>query len=69
MNWNEVPDGVSLSMSKQDAMDLRGSRKGPFIAGVICGAVLLIGLQSCGSDDGNKPKTGASQSANPSNKN
>jgi len=69
MKWNEVPDGVSLSMSKEDAMGMRGSRKGPFLAGVICGAVMLIGLQSCGSEDANKPETGASQSATPNPKN
>jgi NAD-dependent oxidoreductase involved in siderophore biosynthesis len=57
MKWNEVPDGVSLAMSKESAMAMRGSPKRPFIAGVICGVVLTISLQSCGSDDGKTDDT------------
>lgn len=62
MRWNEVPDGTSLAMSKETAMELRGSRKAPFITGVICGVVLTISLQSCGSDTTDKPDTKPSPS-------
>lgn len=55
MKWDEVPDGVSLAMSKETAMGMRGSRTGPFIAGTICGAALILGLQSCGAEDGKEP--------------
>jgi hypothetical protein len=65
MRWNDVPDGASLAMSKETAMEMRGSRKAPFITGVICGVVLTISLQSCGADDNkttDKPSPGASVS-------
>jgi len=61
MKWNEVPDGASLAMSKETAMEMRGSRKGPFIVGAICGASLILALQSCGADNNTKqpdPKPG-----------
>lgn len=56
MKWNEVPDGTSLAMSKETAMSMRGSRKPPFVAGVICGVLLLSSLQSCGDDDSKTDK-------------
>lgn len=55
MKWNELPEGATLSMSKEDAMALRGGGPRTFVAGMICGAVLLVGLQSCGADDGKTP--------------
>lgn len=65
MRWNEVPDGVSLAMSRETAMEMRGSRSRPFVYGIICGVVLTISLQSCGSDDPkttDKPTPGSSAS-------
>lgn len=51
MKWDEVPDGVSFAMNKQTAMSLRGSRRGPFFGGMICGGILILTLQSCVSDN------------------
>lgn len=67
MKWNEVPDGTSLAMSKETAMSMRGSRKAPFVAGVICGVLLLSSLQSCG-DDGKDDKPTPRPSATTTNK-
>lgn len=62
MRWNEVPDGTTFSMSKDTAMELRAGKPKAFGAGIICGAVLTLVLQSCGADDADKkqpdPKPG-----------
>jgi len=51
MRWNQVPDGASLALSKEAAMEMRGGGPKTFFTGVICGVVLTIGLQSCGTSD------------------
>lgn len=64
MKWNELPEGATLSMSKEDAMAMRGGGTKTFIAGVICGGLLILGLQSCGSDEPSKtPKPAPSKTA------
>lgn len=62
MRWNDIPDGASLSMSKEDAMAMRGGGPRTFIAGMICGGLLLIGMQSC-DDNKAQPKPQPSQTA------
>lgn len=71
MKWNEVPDGVSFAMSKETAMSMRTSRVRPFIAGTICGALLVIAVTGDNDDaktDKPNPKPGPSVSSthNPS---
>jgi len=66
MRWNQVPDGASLALSKEAAMEMRGGGPKTFFTGVICGVVLTIGLQSCGGDStktDDTPKPGASATA------
>lgn len=63
MKWNDLPDGATLSMSKEDAMSLRGGGPRTFIAGMICGGLLLIGMQSCDNDNKKQPKPQPSQTA------
>lgn len=63
MKWNDLPDGATLSMSKEDAMAMRGGGPRTFVAGMICGGLLLIGLQSCGSENKTPPKPQPSKTA------
>ena len=63
MKWNDLPDGATLSMSKEDAMAMRGGGPRTFVAGMICGGLLLIGLQSCGSESKTPPKPQPSKTA------
>ena len=65
MRWDEIPKGTSFAMSQDGVNQLRAGRPKAFFTGVICGAVLVIGLQSCGSNDNktpDKPKSGTSVS-------
>jgi len=55
MKWDEIPKGTSFAMSQDGVNQLRAGRPKAFFTGVICGAVLVIGLQSCGSDTTDKP--------------
>ena len=66
MKWEELPQGATVSMSKGDVEELRGSGVKTFVTGAICGALLVIGLQSCSSEapkGGVKPTPKPSQSA------
>lgn len=67
MKWNDVPDGVSFAMTKDTAMSMRAGRTKPFMYGMVCGAVCLLALQSCGGDsdtaDKDKPSPGPSITA------
>lgn len=71
MKWDEIPKGTSFAMSQDGINQLRAGRPKAFFTGVICGAVLVISLQSCGSDnpktsDEPKPGSSASTTHNPS---
>jgi hypothetical protein len=52
-------------MSKGDVEELRGSGVKTFVTGAICGALLVIGLQSCSSEapKGTKPKPAPTKTA------
>lgn len=58
MRWNEVPEGASLAMSRDTAMEMRAGKPKAFMYGMVCGAVCVLALQSCGggSDAANKDK-------------
>jgi hypothetical protein len=61
MKWNEIPEGTSFAMSQKGVEELRAGRPKAFGAGVICGAALVLVLQSCGASDDTKqpdPKPG-----------
>jgi hypothetical protein len=63
MRWNEVPEGASLAMSRDTAMEMRAGKPKAFMYGMVCGAVCVLALQSCGGSDDNstdKPKPGPS---------
>lgn len=71
MKWDQIPEGTSFAMSQKGVNELRAGKPKAFFTGVICGAVLVIGLQSCGTDsktDKPNPKPGPSVSSthNPS---
>lgn len=51
MRWNDIPEGTSFAMSQDGVDQLRAGKPKAFGAGIICGAVLVLALQSCGSSD------------------
>ncbi|QKY78615.1 hypothetical protein SEA_DRYAD_77 [Streptomyces phage Dryad] len=67
MKWDQIPEGTSFAMSQKGVDELRAGKPKAFGAGVICGAVLVIALQSCGGPDDDKtpdkPTNGPSVSA------
>lgn len=65
MKWDQIPEGTSFAMSQKGVDELRAGKPKAFGAGIICGAVLVIALQSCGSDSkaDDSPKPGPSASA------
>lgn len=54
MRWNQVPEGASLAMSRDTAMEMGAGKPKAFIYGAVCGAVGLLMLQSCGGSDNAK---------------
>lgn len=54
MKWDQIPEGTSFAMSQKGVNELRAGKPKAFGAGIICGAVLTLVLQSCGSDDAGK---------------
>jgi hypothetical protein len=65
MKWNDIPQGTSFAMSQKGVDELRAGKPKAFGTGIICGAVLTLVLQSCGSDEPkttDKPKPGTSVS-------
>lgn len=73
LRWDDIPDGASIAISKKSAMQMRGGGPRTFFSGMACGAICLLMLQSCGSDDSNsktdkpKPSPSASASHKPAN--
>lgn len=66
LRWDDIPDGASIAISKKSAMEMRGGGPKTFFSGMVCGAVCLLMLQSCGSDDAkkdDKPKPSSSATA------
>lgn len=66
MKWDQIPEGTSFAMSQKGVNELRAGKPRAFGAGVICGAVLVIALQSCGANDDTKkpdPKPGPTVSS------
>lgn len=67
LRWDDIPDGASIAISKKSAMQMRGGGPRSFMWGMACGAVCVLALQSCDSDDskkddspkGNKPSATA----------
>jgi hypothetical protein len=70
LRWDDIPDGASIAISKKSAMEMRGGGPKTFFSGMVCGAVCLLMLQSCGSDDSStdKPNPKPSPSASASHK-
>jgi len=67
MKWDQIPEGTSFAMSQKGVNELRAGKPRAFGAGVICGAVLVIALQSCGGPDNDKqpdPKPGPAATSN-----
>lgn len=72
MKWNDIPEGTSFAMSQKGVDELRAGKPKAFGAGIICGAVLTLVLQSCASDDNKqddtpKPKPSVSTTHKPGN--
>jgi len=72
MRWDEIPKGTSFAMSQEGVNQLRAGKPKAFGAGIICGAVLTLFLQSCGADDSKaddspKPGTSATSTHKPGN--
>jgi hypothetical protein len=67
MKWNDIPQGTSFAMSQKGVDELRAGKPKAFGTGIICGAILTLVLQSCGSDDSKKtddtPKPGPSSTS------
>src|SRR3546814_15869701 len=51
LRWDDIPDGASIAISKKSAMEIRGGGPKTFFSGMVCGAVCLLMLPSCGLDD------------------
>ncbi|AVP41512.1 hypothetical protein SEA_WENTWORTH_73 [Streptomyces phage Wentworth] len=65
MKWDQIPEGTSFAMSQKGVDELRAGKPKAFGVGIICGVILTISLQSCGSDGTkttDKPKPGTSVS-------
>lgn len=69
LRWNEIPDGASIAINKKAAMEMRGGGPRTFLTGMVCGAIAILALQSCGTNDdkGDKPNTSPSVTATPTN--
>lgn len=66
MKWDQIPEGTSFAMSQKGVDELRAGKPKAFGAGIICGVVLTIALQSCGASDNDKtpdPKPGPTVSS------
>lgn len=66
MKWSDIPEGTSFAMSQKGVNELRAGKPKAFGAGIICGAALILVLQSCGNENDTKnsdtPKPGPSVS-------
>jgi hypothetical protein len=66
MKWDQIPEGTAFSMTQDGVNELRAGKPKAFGAGVICGVVLVIALQSCSGPDNDKkpdPKPGPTATA------